>query len=428
MTSKPGIIASVIALLACIYLPPLAGMLGYTPGSEINEKREKTKIPELEPTLESVTSFPERFDTYFRDNFGLRDTFVRLNARLHYDLLRTSPIPGRVIVGKDGWLFLTGHGELEAYDGSNLFTRRQLQNWARLLREYRDYFAARQISFILAVVPNKFTICEDKLPLSVVRARQTSRLDQLARHLERQNLPFLDLRQAMNEAREKEEVYLRFDSHWNAAGAHASYQAIVKALARQRPELHPVARDELRREYRLSAKGDLAIMLGLDGHLAEDRLILRPIRKRRAVQRPIDGERNWRHKRYVVNDSSLPTALIFHDSFGRSLLPFLTMHFRHSETLWRVGPVMRLVEEQRPDVVIIEIAERHLLSTPPGKWERPPSLDTVAANPWVPEPAGQAPASTDKTSEPTVFADSFETGNTRAWSKARTGSQGGTKR
>ena len=47
---------------------------------------------------------------------------------------RTSPIPHRVVVGRDGWLFLTGHGELEAYDGSSLFTRRELQGWARLMR------------------------------------------------------------------------------------------------------------------------------------------------------------------------------------------------------------------------------------------------------------------------------------------------------
>ena len=220
-------------------------------------------------------------------------------------------------MGKDGWLFLTGHGELEAYDGSSLFTRRQLQGWARLLREYRDYFSARGIAFVLAVVPNKFTICEDKLPLSVVRVRPTSRLDQLARHLRRKNLPFLDLRGAVIEARKKEEVYLRFDSHWNAAGAYAGYHAIMTALARQRPELRPMAKDELSREYRSSTRGDLATMLGLDGHLAEDHLILRPIQKRPTVPRAVNGEEDWRHKRYVFHDPSLPTALIFHDSFGR---------------------------------------------------------------------------------------------------------------
>ena len=200
----------------------------------------------------------------------------------------------------------------------------------------------------------------------------------------------------------------------------------MTALARQRPELRPLAMDELRREYRSSAKGDLATMLGLDGHLAEDRLILRPIQPRRAVETSVDGEGDWRQKRYVLNEPSLPTALIFHDSFGRGLLPFLTRHFRQSDTLWRIGPERELLEEQRPDVVIVEIAERHLLTTPPEEWEGPPRLSAAAAP--GPVSAGQDPAFTERTSRPVIFADGFELGNTRAWSSTQKGPQEETPR
>jgi alginate O-acetyltransferase complex protein AlgJ len=69
-----------------------------------------------------------------------------------------------------------------------------------------------------------------------------------------------------------------------------------------------------------------------------------------------------------ISDATLPRAVMFHDSFGESLQPFLSQHF--SRIVYSSGPAdwrrncdPQLVERERPQLVIQEIAER-LLAAP----------------------------------------------------------------
>jgi hypothetical protein len=57
-------------------------------------------------------------------------------------------------------------------------------------------------------------------------------------------------------------------------------------------------------------------------------------------------------------------AVVFHDSFMRALHPFLSEHFVRVVYDWRRQPDVRLIETERPDVVIHEVAERFLMGPP----------------------------------------------------------------
>jgi hypothetical protein len=64
------------------------------------------------------------------------------------------------------------------------------------------------------------------------------------------------------------------------------------------------------------------------------------------------------------SDAGLPRAVMFHDSFGAHLIPYLSEHFRRIVYAWERPdyPVFdgALVERERPDVVIQQIVERKL--------------------------------------------------------------------
>ena len=63
-------------------------------------------------------------------------------------------------------------------------------------------------------------------------------------------------------------------------------------------------------------------------------------------------------RRAINADSSLPKLLVFNDSFGEVLEPFLSLHFR--ETVF-IGSQFSsvIIEQEKPDMVIMEVVERY---------------------------------------------------------------------
>jgi hypothetical protein len=63
--------------------------------------------------------------------------------------------------------------------------------------------------------------------------------------------------------------------------------------------------------------------------------------------------------------SSRPRAVVFRDSFGSAMIPFLSEHFSRAVYVWQNDMAPALVEEERPDFVIQEWVGRHLHTAAP---------------------------------------------------------------
>lgn len=61
----------------------------------------------------------------------------------------------------------------------------------------------------------------------------------------------------------------------------------------------------------------------------------------------------------IVDDPSLPTAVVFHDSFMPALLPYLSQHFRRVRYVW-CHYLQPVVDAERPDIVIHENVSRNV--------------------------------------------------------------------
>ena len=64
-------------------------------------------------------------------------------------------------------------------------------------------------------------------------------------------------------------------------------------------------------------------------------------------------------------DRSRPRAVIFRDSFGSALIPFLSEHFSRALYLWQYNFDPAIVTEERPSVVIQEWVGRRLATMLP---------------------------------------------------------------
>ena len=67
---------------------------------------------------------------------------------------------------------------------------------------------------------------------------------------------------------------------------------------------------------------------------------------------------------FEVHDPSLPTAVVFHDSFGWELRPFLAEHFRRIDCYWTSDFFAAPLAQQKPDYVIQVVVERYLIGAP----------------------------------------------------------------
>ena len=209
----------------------------------------------------------------------------------------------------------------------------------------------------------------EETPDTIVRINGMSRADQLYSALQDMGLA-VDTRPALFEAKARERIYQRTDTHWNERGAFAAYQQIINAVRTRVPATPPAwTRADFTSGARDVEAMDLAGMMGLKRVLREEDLMLVPIRPRRArVIEPAGAVPTAQEGRLVteIADPTLPRAVIFRDSFTSRLVPFLSEHFSRAVYVWQNDFDSHVVEDERADVVIQEIVGRHLYSFIPS--------------------------------------------------------------
>jgi alginate O-acetyltransferase complex protein AlgJ len=354
----------VIVFLIAICLPAADVLLDLDP-TRLSEKRRLAPSPPVRLSRPLEVSYTAAFESWWNDNFGFRRSLVVGYSRALL-ALGVSPTPS-VILGRSGWLFFAGDEALASYRAVQPFTEAELAAWQRRIEARRDWLAERGIHFLVVIAPNKETIYPEFMPVSLNRVRPVTRLDQLVTYMRaHSSVAMVDPRDALRSAKAEGIVYLRTDTHWNDVGAWLLHREILMGLRQWYPQLEPIAAGAFVPFIRKGWSGDLATMLGVDGRLSEDKLELAP-RNGRAARvadpgaRPEDSQRKL--SAAERGEPSLPRAVMFHDSFGLSLQPFLAESFSRivfssGPTNWRGNFDAALVERERPAVVIQEIAER----------------------------------------------------------------------
>jgi hypothetical protein len=331
------------------------------------ENRQLASLPPFKLSRKYLLPFPAQFEAYYNDRFGFRTTLVHWLDHAEVFWLKVSPSP-QVIVGKNGWYFLTEAPVTTACQPSTPLTPRQLARWQQMLEARRDWLAWRGIRYLVVMVPEKQTIYPENLPRKY-RPLQTerTRLNQLMTYLHAHTtVPVLDLREPLRQAKAHERLYHFTDAHWNDHGGYIGYRRIVEALATWFPGMEPWPRSDFDEVVEHDDGGDCALMMGLKKELSEDYENLKP-RRRLRTQGTAEGfppDPAWMAQPFAMfqADPGLPRAVMFCDSFTFSMYPFLSQHFQRIAYLWQTFPTFdtSVVEREQPDIVIQELVERKL--------------------------------------------------------------------
>ena len=334
--------------------------------STVNEKRELAKKPEFNLTKD----YSKNFEQYYSDNFGLRNLFVNWNSKLKLDYFKISPKPKLVLFGKNGFMFYNdkSKGIYDSYSNTNLLREQKLDSVYKKQVEIKKKLAEKNIEYIVGFFPNKHTIYKDDLSFTMKMQikNDTTLADQLVSYFKSKQFPLVDVREELMTAKKREQLYYKFDTHWNDYGAYIGYKAICDQTY-NKLKLPPFDTSNFNIDYIQRKSGDLTNMIGIDkmkSYFDESpRFSLKNENKGYKILNN-DGYPRGTIITQNNNCDNQTTVLIFRDSFTKALIQFLSLHFHKvvyiESTSIKKLVDMNLVEKVKPVIVMLLYLERRL--------------------------------------------------------------------
>ncbi len=166
-------------------------------------------------------SWATAYQARFEEALPLRAAALPVWGNLSYLLFRE----GRagLLIGDDGWLFSSE--EFAHPENAAAQTRANLG----YVEDVRDALAARGIGLVVAVVPAKARVYEERLGRYRLPDDARRRYAALRSALLERGLTAPDLLNALLEAKTEGEVFLRTDTHWTPFGALVAARAVAAA-------------------------------------------------------------------------------------------------------------------------------------------------------------------------------------------------------
>ncbi|HET9046508.1 MAG TPA: hypothetical protein VFO33_06095, partial [Casimicrobiaceae bacterium] len=323
------------------------------------------------PAASFARSFPGAFERAFADRFGGRDGLLRFHHRAMVDIFGVSPA-ANVMIGRDGWLYFLGEDGKSLdrhYRGTLPLSDTEIAAGVAEFKRRQQYLASLGIPYVVAIVPDKFTIYPEGLPEWVAAAHAPTPLARLVAALRADGaVRIVDLRAPLLEAKKRAQIYYKTDSHWNMLGAAVGYDAIMREVQRALPpgKLAAIAPAVLP-PYVAGVDfyaGDLARQIAFSPRYREpDYAPIAKVVGDPSVRcgRRVDSGADEGFEVYACAGMGLPSAVVYRDSMAIPLIPLLSENF--SRVVYvnsrRLDPA--LIAREKPDVVIEELVERSLL-------------------------------------------------------------------
>jgi hypothetical protein len=335
--------------LAGLWLPFVGMCLGW--GVYSGEEERRSLAPR--PSFYDITWLPKQIESYLTDRMGFRKTLTRAHTYILFNCFGLSPT-GRVIVGRDGWLFCN-NGLMRLFnDPGRPFTPEDLVLWRDVFEQREAWLAEQGIRYLLVIVPNKSTVYPEYLREAPDAFR--TRTDQFIECIKGSSVEVLDLRPPLMSGKGSEPLYFRRDTHWNPYGAMLGTNAICERLG-----LPPFRLEDCTSYPDLRKIDDLASLLGLAGWPEEFQTVA-PRSPARRVSLKEDKEARTDTLVMECDQTKDGRLLCLGDSFIYDTRPFLACRFAHTVfaiDMWRPLSFNKdIVAEVRPTVVIQLFVER----------------------------------------------------------------------
>ncbi len=156
------------------------------------------------------------------------ESYVNYSA---YKQFNISLVNNKVIIGKDGFLFLgNDFGRvLDKTKGIFRPSQKEIEQWSDKLKDLQNWYENQGIKFVIVIAPNKHSIYPEKLPHWMEYHGKTI-TDDIVESAIKRGVHLLDLRPILLSKKEDKPLYFKTDTHWNKRGAGFAFEAIIAYL------------------------------------------------------------------------------------------------------------------------------------------------------------------------------------------------------
>ncbi len=285
--------------------------------------------------------------SYFKDRVALRHEMITANSALTASVFGVLTNED-VILGKDNWLYYAE--TLDDYEGVNLMSSRECHAAARTLSLMREYARGTGARFLFVTAPNKNSLYPEHMPERYAASETLGNAERIFAELDKLEVPYADLFTLLKS--EDEVLYFEADSHWNNRGAALAGDYMCGAMGFGDEGFFGPG-------YIMQPmhSGDLYLMAYPSGkHLENDAVFNRPF--------TFTYDESFRSSEdlriYTSNEGKPGSLVMFRDSFGNALHPFMAERFGKAFFSRAVPYDLTALERENADTLVIELVERNL--------------------------------------------------------------------
>lgn len=294
--------------------------------------------------------FFTQLNDYISENFGFRQEMITADHMLTAKLFQVSGTD-KVILGKQGWLFYTE--TLEDFKGIPTMTERQYYAAARSLALMQEYFRKKGSRFLFTIAPNKNSLYPQFMPYYAQQLWNEGNAEKLEKQIRLQQVEYADLFYALSKEQAGAEIlYHSLDSHWNNRGAVLAYKALTERL-----DIEPEDFEKSGRSRNRTFSGDLYEMVYPKGTKKDWNFRYGHEFQYRYAE-PVKDHMDI--EIHTLCKGKKGSLVMFRDSFGNAILPFLAESFSKGYFTRQVPYDLEAASGERPDAVVLELVERNI--------------------------------------------------------------------
>ena len=293
------------------------------------------------------------FNNWLNDNIGFRDTLMSLNTKIQYTLFDKIN-SSNVILGKNGWLFYQGEGgiSINDYQAKTLYTEKQLKKILKNVTELQKWCDDNGMEFVLMLMPNKEHIYREYMPEGIEEVHEEKNIDLVVDYIrENSDIKVVYPKEELLKAKEKYDVYYKYDTHWNDLGAYEGYKALMAAL-----NITPLSFENIEtKEYDSGDLANMAMLSGLTKAYTESFITYDDDVE--TLYEDNKGNNTYRKLKYANGQGKI---FFMGDSFSDAMRPMISRTFEYSDFVHRDTKIYDEVLKEKPDIFVYEMVERYV--------------------------------------------------------------------
>ncbi|MDO4379868.1 MAG: DHHW family protein [Clostridia bacterium] len=208
-------ITAVCAVTSAVFFVIVFGILVLaiaTPDKEKSESENRVlkKFPAFSISAVTDGSFMKNFETYFNDQFPLRDKLIAFKTKFERSLGKTEE--NGVYIGKDNFLF----------EAPTKPDEEKIKELTDAITAFSQKNKKLKKAFILS--PNATDIIPEKLPKGLKIEDRSENFKTIQKSLS--NFSWVDCKASFEKYDKKDTLFYRTDHHWTTRGAYLAFKGL----------------------------------------------------------------------------------------------------------------------------------------------------------------------------------------------------------